>query len=307
MPALLPRKYKKMAVIAALGDETDVTKFTAFKASNFSFEDTSEEKEFEVVSDELGNDEKFITTDTGKISFDVQFVGSGTAGTAPAISPLLRGSGFNEVITATQVAYSPVSSGFEHLTMWFVVDGTVHKLTKARGNVKLDATAGEISKFSFEFNGVGGAVPEALAGTLPTPATVIVPKAVGFEHSPTFTIDAVHLPMQAFSVDSGNTAQTFDLVEFKGTEITERKPTASMTIGAQELATFNTHAIARSGVAKPVVFEHGKTAGEIIRVEIAKAQLGKPQYNDYQGALMHQLDCNILRAAPASQYQFIFK
>jgi hypothetical protein len=54
------------------------------------------------------------TLEEGVVEFDVDLVGSGTAGTAPAWGPLIQACAFAEVIVAsTSVTYNPVSSGLQ--------------------------------------------------------------------------------------------------------------------------------------------------------------------------------------------------
>ena len=50
-------------------------------------------------------------------------------------------------------AYSPVSGGFESVTLYMYKDGLLHKMPGARGTVTLEAKAGNFGKFSFTFTG----------------------------------------------------------------------------------------------------------------------------------------------------------
>lgn len=91
----------------------------------------------------------------GKLTFDVEVKGSGTAGTAPEAGVLLRACGMGEtVVASTSVTYKPISSSHESLTLyWYEGGRKLHKLTGARGSVSLKLSAGGLALYSFEFTG----------------------------------------------------------------------------------------------------------------------------------------------------------
>lgn len=113
----------------------------------------------------------------GRLSFEVEVKGSGTAGTAPEVGPLLKACGFGQTIaTATSVTYKPVSASHDSITLyWFEGGRKKHILTGARGNVSIRCEAGGIAVFVFEFVGHHTAPTDA---TQPAPTySSVVPKA----------------------------------------------------------------------------------------------------------------------------------
>ena len=91
----------------------------------------------------------------GKIKFDVEIKGSGAAGTAPELDPLLRACGLSQTINAgVSVVYQPRSSGFESTTVyWYEGGRKQHKLTGCVGNMKLKCDTGGLPVLSFELTG----------------------------------------------------------------------------------------------------------------------------------------------------------
>jgi len=88
------------------------------------------------------------------LTFDAEIKGSGAAGTAPEMGILFRGCAMGETIVAsTSVAYSPVSTGHESVTFYYYQDGTLLKVTGARGNMTASLAAGNVGKCSFTFTG----------------------------------------------------------------------------------------------------------------------------------------------------------
>jgi hypothetical protein len=88
------------------------------------------------------------------LSITCEIKGSGSAGTAPEIGPLLRACGCSETIVgATSVTYKPASSGHESVTLYLYQDGTRLKLTGCKGNAEFSFSAG--GKPMVTFNMVG--------------------------------------------------------------------------------------------------------------------------------------------------------
>lgn len=95
------------------------------------------------------------------ITFDVELKGSGAAGTAPEFGDLLEACGFAEaVVPATSVTYKPASTSIKSCTMYYYQDGTLMKLTGARGNVSFNLPVGEVGKASFTMTGHVSAVTD---------------------------------------------------------------------------------------------------------------------------------------------------
>lgn len=135
------------------------------------------------------------------ITFDVELKGSGSAGVAPEIGPLLRACGMDETIVAsTSVTYEPVSTGFESITLYYYSDGTRHIITGARGNVSFTMEAGQAAKASFTFTGHDGGFSDASMVSPAYDTTVPVPLInIGF------TVGGYSASLQSLTFDMGNT------------------------------------------------------------------------------------------------------
>lgn len=90
-----------------------------------------------------------------RITFECEIKGSGAAGTAPEIGPLLKACGMDETIVAsTSVTYQPVSSSISSGTIWFYEGGRKkHVLRGCRGTVTFVANAGGLAMAQFNFIG----------------------------------------------------------------------------------------------------------------------------------------------------------
>lgn len=103
----------------------------------------------------LGMLQKIYGGQLKRITFECEVKGSGTAGTAPEIGPLIKAVGFTEtVVAATSVTYTPNDGIHDSVTIYFYEGGRkLHKLTGCRGNVNWTLQAGGILLAQFELVG----------------------------------------------------------------------------------------------------------------------------------------------------------
>lgn len=165
---------------------------------NFSWSD-SRMAERQVVRTVQGKLKPLFGGTLATITFDVEVKGSGTAGTAPEIGPLLRAASFSETIVATtSVAYTLVSTAQESATFYFYLDGKLYKMTGARGTSTGDLSVGAYGKLSFSFTGHTAQATDTALAT-PTYSSQIPPVLV----SVPFTIDTYSAVITSLKYDTG--------------------------------------------------------------------------------------------------------
>jgi len=134
------------------------------------------------------------------ISFTVELKGSGTAGTAPEIDPLLRACGFAVVnVAATSDTYKPASSSLESCTIYDHKDGKRTKLTGCVGTFTVACEAGVPVKLSFTMTGHTSVATDV---SLPSP-TYDSTKPAPFK-SAGFTVGGYAAVIGAMNIDVGN-------------------------------------------------------------------------------------------------------
>lgn len=245
----------------------------------------------------LGSSQQIMAARSVQVSFSVELAGSGTAGTAPKYGPLLRGCGMAENITAgTSVAYSPVSTGFESVTIWASYDGVLHKLIGARGSFKISADATTIPKLAFEFRGLFVPVVDGTVTGIDYTGWD-TPLAVNKQNTPTFTLHGVSVPMSKFSVDIGNDVVFRNIVNSETVMITDRKASGSVSFDAGLMATKNWFTIAEAATLGELSFSHGTTAGHRVDITTYNAQIVSPKYSGEDGII--KLDAD-LRFVPSN-------
>lgn len=136
------------------------------------------------------------------IKFDVEIKGSGAAGTAPELGPLLTACGMSETVVAvTSVAYKPLSNASAHksLTMWVYQDGRLIKVTGCRGQVSGANNLGECGKLSFVFVGHFASNTDTSIVT-PTYLTTVPVPLIGIP----FVVDSLNAVITKLAWDLGN-------------------------------------------------------------------------------------------------------
>ena len=141
----------------------------------------------DLVRPYLGASEQLLANTRVECTFSVELAGSGAAGTAPRYGKALLACGMSETISAgVSATYAPVSASFGSCTIYYNIDGVLHKVTGARGTFTLNMAVGEIPSIDFTFTGVYNAPTDtaAPAVTYADQATPVIAKqgnTTGFE------------------------------------------------------------------------------------------------------------------------------
>jgi hypothetical protein len=120
----------------------------------------------------FGISEQLISSYNKLITFDVEAVGSGTAGTAPAWSPLIRACGFAETLVAAERAeYKPITNGQESCSIYAYDSGALHKFLYCKGGPQISLGLGGIPKISYSFVAIDGGDSAATPAGVSSPAS----------------------------------------------------------------------------------------------------------------------------------------
>lgn len=235
----------------------------------------------------LGNSEQLPTEIYNGCEFSVELAGSGAAGTAPSIGPLLRACGFSETTAAgVSVAYAPVSSGFESLTMYLNLDGVLHKSLGARGTVSFSLKNNERPMAKFVFTGLFVPIADAAL-----PAVTLTswkkPLPCNRSNTPTFTLHGYAAGLDDFQIDMANDVQYRSLIGGQEyVRIVDRKPKGSVVMEAVKVADKDWWTSIKSATTGAVAMVHGLTAGNIVEVAAPNVQIHTPTYSDQNGIAM---------------------
>lgn len=235
----------------------------------------------------LGEFDQLVADQHVECTFDVEMAGSGTAGTAPAYGPLLRACGMAETVDAgVDVEYTPVSASFESITIYYNVDGILHKLTGARGTVSLDITSGQIPVFKFRFIGIYNAPTDT---ALPTCDYSDFQKVLVANNTNTtgFSFFGVStLVLQSLMLDVANVVDFRSLIGDEYTQITDRRAKGELTFEAPSLSVFNSFTTALATASGVLSITHGTAGGNKVKIDAPAVDVANPSYVDDNGVTM---------------------
>lgn len=236
----------------------------------------------------MGNTPSLTTGIHRGIEFVVELAGSGAAGTAPAVAPLLLGCGMAETITSgVSAAYAPVSTGQTYLTLVCNLDGQQFTLTDAIGTVSAEMNPKGIPVLRFSFLGVYTAATDTAMPSGISFSKFLKPLAVGRVNTPTFTLHGTSPCVSAFSFDLANQMTWRELIGCGGALRTDRNPSASLTIELPSVATKAWGETVRLGTEGALQVVHGITAGNIVQIDAPQTTVSaEPSLTDVEGVAM---------------------
>lgn len=234
----------------------------------------------------LGNSPQLLAQKFVQAKFTVELAGSGTAGTAPRYGDALKATGLTEtLVTSTSATYSATpGTTISSVTIYYNIDGLLHKITGARGTVSLKADLNQIPELQFDFTGIYNA-PSDTAAISPTYANQASPLVFRADNTSAFQFFSYAGALQSVSFDLANTVIYRELIG--GTAqalITDRKPAGNVSIEAIAIATKDYFAAALAdGTTGNLTFQHGTTAGNIATLTIPYADITQPAYGEQDG------------------------
>lgn len=310
------RPIRKTVILAKLEttygtDSTPTGSADALLISNQSINPlVANNAERNTVTGNLGSSEQLVGTAYVECSFDIDLAGSGTATTAPAWGKLLRACGFAETTQTASVDYTPISdiSGVTNtsLTIYYYLDGQLHKLLGARGTFSIEAGIGEKPVLRFRFIGKNGGLTAATNAT-PTLTAWRTPLVVTDANTGDITLGSLTYttatgvlsggtayPSRGVRLDIGNNVVFQPLLGAETVEITQRDPSGSISLDltAAQAVTAMTDVLANTTTGLGLT--HGTTAGNIVVLHAPKVQRINPTVEDLNGNALHAYALRLL-------------
>jgi len=211
------------------------------------------------------------------LTLEVELKGSGTAGTAPDWSPLMKACGNIEVLPADAngvvgtVKYSPRTQGIEKCTIYVYIDGTLWKMVGAVGTCSITGNIGELPKASFSMTSphmlpVNAAVPAGAAFDPSVPHVISTTDVVG---------DGGTIKVGSFGIDLGVDVQEHKTIGGHEFNVSGRAPTASISKDSVSTITEWTSLLSNTQVSLTATFNGGVgnnvnlTANKAVRDSVA--------------------------------------
>ena len=233
----------------------------------------------------LGASEQLQGDQSVQVTFEVEMAGAGTAGELPAYDALLKACGMSVVDGTTDVAYSPISTGFPSLTLYYNVDGVLHKIRGARGNVQMSITSGQIPVFSFTFTGLYTAPTDTSLPTVDFTAWQ-TPLAANSTNTSGFSLLGYSGVLQSLEINFNNAVDYRSLIGSNRVDLTDRSVSGTAVFEAPTLAVKDYFAAAIGNSLGSLAITHGITAGNKVEITSARVDVQAPTYQDNNGVHM---------------------
>ena len=252
-------------------------------------------EERQIVKGSLGSSGSIQVAAWSTITIQFELAGASATGTAPPWGKLLEACGFAEVATpATDVVYTPVSTGFESVTIYYYLDGLLHKMTGAFGNPTFTINSRGIPVCSIDFTGLYNAtVDQSIPGGVDYTAFQ-VPQAVNDANTTAFTLHGASPIMDTCVINVNNTVVYQNMVGEERVSITDRTMSANVSFKMTSVASKAWHNIVQSGATAALAVTHGTAAGSIFDFDAPATQLKDPSYSDKDGVVMLNLGMDML-------------
>lgn len=251
----------------------------------------------------LGASDQLLAGQHVELDFEVEMQGSGTAGTAPAYGPLLRACGLSETITAsTKVEYSPVSAAFESATIYYNIDGVLHKVSGCRGTVDLDMTAKAIPVFKFKMVGLYTA-PTDTALPVPTYTGFKTPLVVNNVNTSGFAFFSYSGVMESLAISLNNTVAHRTLVGSDYVQISDRQSSGTVVFEAPAIGTLDVFESAIGTTLGALNLLHGTASGLKVQITSSTVDISQPVYKETDGVNMISCPFNLLPSAGNDEFK----
>lgn len=229
-------------------------------------------------------------TGSGSVGLITGYVGSTKVATVRYVSGTVSADNTSAYSIGLQTVYTPVSASFASSTIYYNIDGVLHKLTGCRGTFSLNTTVGQIPTIDFTMTGIYNAPTDTAAPsvTYANQATPVIFKA---GNSGAFSLLSYSGCLQSVTMDIGNTIVYRELVGCtKQVLLTNRATTGTAVIEAPTIAQKDYFTAALTdGTLGDLSFVHGTTAGNIVCLSSTQVDIGDPTYQDQDGIHMMSL------------------
>lgn len=280
----------------------------AIQTRNLTIEPLNgDQLEFDVDNENLGAVASTMVGRHVRVAFAVAAAGSGTAGTAPAYGPLLEAAGHVAVVTAgTDVTYVPEDTDTNSVTLWVKVDRTLHKVTGARGSLRLVTSKRNYPWLEFEFMGLFSA-PIDQAANLDAVYSAFQ-KPLPFRAATVeFELGTYLAGLHELNISFGQQVEFYEHSESEQIVQIDRRGSWQGTVEEPDVGTHDFYADIAGDTLMALNYVHGLTPGNIFEVVVPATQLLSPRRGDQQGIAALQLNGPLIRQGATPEYSIIVR
>lgn len=254
----------------------------------------------------MGHQGVILTGSYLQLQGSVELVGAGAAGDAPPFSQLLQACGFAEELTEdVDAVYTLKSNAFASGSLYYNLDGVRHIGLGTRGTLQLSLVPQQIPRITFNLMSLLGTISDQ---ALPAAdyAAFIDPVPVNKANT-TLSLHGYSAITESLNLDMGGQVEPRMLIGEESIKITGRRATGSVVVQATSLATKNWFSIAQAHTKGALAVQHGTAAGNIVKIDAPKVQIGRPTQGVSQGIANYSLPLMLTPDVGNDELQLTFK
>jgi len=225
-------------------------------------------------------------TGNGKTGFIVDYDGATKVATVISAS-WVAPDATSQYSIGANVTYRRITDNHESVALYLNIDGVLHKLLGARGNVSGSIALDQIPEFSWSFKGLFVPIVDS-----DRPSVVVsgwkTPFVANKANTPFVSLHGFNAAaIESFDFDLGNELNYHGLIN--STEqilITNSKPSGNISMEAVNVATKDWWTIAKNATLGALGIQHGTMAGNQIAITQPAVQIKKPAYSNKNGIAM---------------------
>lgn len=231
----------------------------------------------------------------GTVAIVTGYVGSTRVATLRPLTGTVTPNNTSAYSIGPQTFYTPVSSAFSSATIYYNIDGVLHRLTGCRGTFQLNAAVGEIPRIDFTMQGIYNP-PTDTAQPTAQYADQATPQVFRQDNSGGFNLSGFGSCLQSISLDIGNSLIYRELVNCtKEVILNDRVVSGNAVLEAPTIAQRDYFTTAlQDGNLGDLSFIHGTAAGNIVSAITSRADIGSPNYEDSDGVHMLNIPVTLI-------------
>lgn len=246
----------------------------------------------------FGNKGKVIAGQWAECSFEIEMAGAGGAVDAvPKWGPVARACGMAQTVNAAvSVVYAPVTTNEVTGSLYFYLDGRLHKILSWMGNLEARAVAGRIPVLAF--SGIGLHVaPSDSALVTPTLTGFTKPVAVNAANTTPATLHAFAGKIREISFATGNVLPYRNLPNSESIQFVDRMSRGSVRMEDELVATKDWWTSIKNGTLGALSLQQGQTAGNKVTLAAPNVQLTEPAMDEEDGISMVRMSMELQPSA----------
>jgi hypothetical protein len=186
--------------------------------------------------------------------------------------------------------YTPISQSISSVTMYYNVDGVLHKITGAKGTFSIDLQVKNIPKLKFEFTGINNG-PADVAQPTPDFSKFSIPQVSNTQNTTGFSLFGYSGALESLSLALNNSVQYITLIGKQYADVLDRKVNGSMSFEAPTVAAKDFWTSASNQQTGALAITHGSQNGNKVSIACPRVLLDSPKYKESNNVMF--LSCGV--------------